>query len=241
MAHTSTAAKSLQSCPTLCDPIDSSPPGSPIPGILQARTLEWVVISFSDACMHAKTLQSCLTLLWLHAQQPTRLLRPWDSLGKNTGVGWHFLLQIWLLRSCVYIVHKVNWLCNLIPCHILLVPSILNSSGFFFLWFYLFLAVLGLCCCMGFALVATSRGYSLVAVCRLLLVESSLVTDRGLWAQRPQYLRFLAPEHRLTGMVAPRQVGPPRIRGHTCVSCAGRQILYPWTTKEAHSVQVLSC
>ena len=40
-------AKSLQSCPTLCDPIDSSPTGSPIPGILQARTLEWVVISFS--------------------------------------------------------------------------------------------------------------------------------------------------------------------------------------------------
>ena len=39
------AAKSLQSCPTLCDPIDSSPPGSPIPGILQARTLEWVAIS----------------------------------------------------------------------------------------------------------------------------------------------------------------------------------------------------
>jgi len=43
------AAKSLQSCPTLCDPIDSSPPGSPISGILQARTLEWVAISFSNA------------------------------------------------------------------------------------------------------------------------------------------------------------------------------------------------
>ena len=42
-------AKSLQSCPTLCDPIDSSPPGSPVPGILQARTLEWVAISFSSA------------------------------------------------------------------------------------------------------------------------------------------------------------------------------------------------
>ena len=44
-------AKSLQSCPTLCDPIDGSPPGSPIPGILQARTLEWewVAISFSNA------------------------------------------------------------------------------------------------------------------------------------------------------------------------------------------------
>ena len=41
------AAKSLQSCPTLCDPIDGSPPGSPIPGILQARVLEWVAIAFS--------------------------------------------------------------------------------------------------------------------------------------------------------------------------------------------------
>ena len=39
----------LQSCPTLCDPIDGSPPGSPVPGILQARTLEWVAISFSNA------------------------------------------------------------------------------------------------------------------------------------------------------------------------------------------------
>ena len=43
------AAKSLQSCPTLCNPIDGSPPGSPVPGILQARTLEWVAISFSNA------------------------------------------------------------------------------------------------------------------------------------------------------------------------------------------------
>ena len=43
------AANSLQSCPTLCDPIDGSPPGSPVPGILQARTLEWVAISFSNA------------------------------------------------------------------------------------------------------------------------------------------------------------------------------------------------
>ena len=43
------AAKSLQSCPTLCDPIDGSPPGSAVPGILQARTLAWVAISFSNA------------------------------------------------------------------------------------------------------------------------------------------------------------------------------------------------
>ena len=48
-AAAAAAAKSLQSCPTLCDPIDSSPPGSPVPGILQARTLEWVAVSFSNA------------------------------------------------------------------------------------------------------------------------------------------------------------------------------------------------
>ena len=60
------ATKSLQSCPTLCNPIDGSPPGSPIPGILQARTLEWVAISFSNAWkwkVKVKSLsQSCPTL-----------------------------------------------------------------------------------------------------------------------------------------------------------------------------------
>ena len=53
------AAKSLQSCPTLCDPIDGSPPGSHIPGILQARTLEWVAISFSTINLVVVTLVPC--------------------------------------------------------------------------------------------------------------------------------------------------------------------------------------
>ena len=61
------AAKSLQSCLTLCNPIDGSPPGSPVPGILQARTLEWVAISFSNAWKwkvksESEVAQSCLTL-----------------------------------------------------------------------------------------------------------------------------------------------------------------------------------
>ena len=59
------AAKSLQSCPTLCDPTDISPPGSTIPGILQARTLEWVAISFSNAWkwkVKVKLLSKCPTL-----------------------------------------------------------------------------------------------------------------------------------------------------------------------------------
>ena len=67
-------AKSLQSCPTLCDPIDGSPPGSPVPGILQARMLEWVAVSFSNAWkwkMKVKSL-SCVRLLatpWTAAYQ----------------------------------------------------------------------------------------------------------------------------------------------------------------------------
>ena len=87
--RTAAAAKSLQLCLTLCDPTDGSPPGSSVPGILQARILEWVAISFSNACMHAKSLQS-----WLTMQQPTRLLCPWDSLGKNIGVICHFFLHL---------------------------------------------------------------------------------------------------------------------------------------------------
>ena len=64
-AAAATAAKSLQSCPTLCDPIDGSLPGSPIPGILQARILEWVAISFSNswkAKSESEVAQSCSTL-----------------------------------------------------------------------------------------------------------------------------------------------------------------------------------
>ena len=56
--HTAAAAKSLQSCPTLCDPTDGSPPGSPVPGILQARTLEWVAISFSNAWKWKRKVKS---------------------------------------------------------------------------------------------------------------------------------------------------------------------------------------
>ena len=89
------AAKSLQSCPTLCNPIEGSPPGSPVPGILQARTLEWVAISFSNAWKGKGKVKS-LSRVWLlatHGLQPTRLLYPWGFPGKSTGVGFHCLLQ----------------------------------------------------------------------------------------------------------------------------------------------------
>ena len=89
------AAKSLQSCLTLCDPIDGSPPGSPVSGILQARTLEWVAISFSNAWRwKVKSLSRSVVSdsSRPHRLQPTRLLYPWDSPGKSTGVGCHHLL-----------------------------------------------------------------------------------------------------------------------------------------------------
>ena len=82
-----------QSCPTLCDPVDCSLPGSSIHGLLQARILERVAISFPNACMHAKSLQSYPTLCDPLDKQPTRLLCPQDYPSKNTGVGCHFLLQ----------------------------------------------------------------------------------------------------------------------------------------------------
>ena len=66
------AAKSLQSCPTLCDPTDGSPPGSPVPGILQARTLEWVAVSFSNAGkwkVKVKSLNCVRPLVWTAASQ----------------------------------------------------------------------------------------------------------------------------------------------------------------------------
>ena len=84
------AAKSLQSCPTLYDPIDSSPPCSPVPGILQARTLEWVAISFSSAWKR-KVKVKPLSRVQLYGLQPTRLLHSWDFPGKSTGVGCHCL------------------------------------------------------------------------------------------------------------------------------------------------------
>ena len=88
------AAKSLQSCLTLCDPIDGSPPGSPVPGILQARTLEWVAISFSNAWKWKVKVKvkSCPTLAtpWTAAYQAP------PSMGFSRQEYWsgcHCLLQ----------------------------------------------------------------------------------------------------------------------------------------------------
>ena len=96
---TAIAAKSPQSCPTLCDSIVGSPPGSPVPGILQASTLEWVAISFSNAWKWKVKVKSLsrVQLLVTHGLLPTRLPCPWDLPGKSTGVGCHW----WLLEHMI--------------------------------------------------------------------------------------------------------------------------------------------
>ena len=90
------AAKSLQSCLTLCDPIDGSPPGSPVPGILRARTLKWVAISFSNAWKW-KVKAKSLSRVQLSATPRTAAYQAplsMDFPGKSTGVGCHCLLRI---------------------------------------------------------------------------------------------------------------------------------------------------
>ena len=81
------AAKSLQSCPTLCDPRDTSPPGSPVPGILQARTLEWVAISFSNA-WKGKVKVKSLSHVWLFATPWTAAHQAPSSIGFSRQEYW---------------------------------------------------------------------------------------------------------------------------------------------------------
>ena len=117
------AAKSLKSCPTLFNPIDSSPLGSPIPGILQARILEWVAISFSNAWkwkVKVKSL-SCAQLLetpWTAAYQaPPSMGFP----GKSTGVGRHCLLRhaSWAHAKSCRTFQSCPTLYDLIDCSLL--------------------------------------------------------------------------------------------------------------------------
>ena len=81
------AAVSLQSCPTLCDPIDGSPPASPVPGILQARTLDWVAISFSNAWKWKVKVRS-LSPVWLLATPWTTAYQAPPSMGFSRQEYW---------------------------------------------------------------------------------------------------------------------------------------------------------
>ena len=107
---TAAAAKSLQSCPTLCDPRDSSPPGFPIPGNLQARTLEWVAISFSNVWKWKVKVKSLsrsrlLETPWTAAYQAPLSM---DFPGKSTGVGCHCLLCFKFAVSCIFVSYSQN-------------------------------------------------------------------------------------------------------------------------------------
>jgi len=90
-AAVAAAAKSLQSCPTLCDPIDGSPSGSPVPGILQARTLEWVAISFSNAWTW-KVKVKLLSRVWLLVTPWTAAYQAPPSMGFSRQEYWNGLL-----------------------------------------------------------------------------------------------------------------------------------------------------
>ena len=81
------AAKLLQLCPTLCDPIDGSPPGSPIPGILQARTLEWVAISFLSAWKWKLKVKS-LSRVWPSATSRTAAFQAPPSMRFSRQESW---------------------------------------------------------------------------------------------------------------------------------------------------------
>ena len=92
------AAKSLQSCPTLCDPIDGSPPGSAVPRILQARTLEWVAISFSNAWKWKVKVKS-LSRVWLLATPRTAAYQAPPSMGFSRQEYWSAIaFSTFLLR-----------------------------------------------------------------------------------------------------------------------------------------------
>ena len=95
-----TAAKSLQSCPTLCNPIDGSPSGSPVPGILQARTLEWVAISFSNAWKWKVKLKS-FSHVQLFETPGTAAYQAPPSMGFSRQEYWSGLP----LPSPVYYIH----------------------------------------------------------------------------------------------------------------------------------------
>ena len=104
------AAKSLQSCLTLCNPVDGSPPGSSVPGILQARTLEWVAISFSNAWKW-KVKVKLLSCAWLLATPWTAAYQAPPSMGFSRQEYWSGLplpfLHLYVFGLKIFIVHCV--------------------------------------------------------------------------------------------------------------------------------------
>ena len=110
MPTAAATAKSLQSCPTLCDPIDGSPPGSPVPGIFQARTLEWVAISFSNAWKWKVKVKS-LSYLWLFETPWTAAHQAPLSMGFSRQEYWSGLPLPYPEYRCELDVKKAEQQC----------------------------------------------------------------------------------------------------------------------------------
>ena len=149
LATSQDIAKSLQLCPTLCNPIDGSPPGSAVPGILQARTLEWVAISFSSAWKW-KVKVKPLSHVWLFATPWTEAYQAPPSMGFSRQEYWSGLLlpspsqdmfhcntdnNKWqyrysLIRLVLWIIFQwVKWLHWAKSFHCLLVPLEQHTHG----------------------------------------------------------------------------------------------------------------
>ena len=149
LKYAAATAKSLQSCPTLCDPvdIDGSPPGSPVPGILLARTLEWVAISFSNAWM--------FLIAWINSPG---LFFSWVCFSFTLVFGMFPLsllidFMFWMCRILICIQtwkpHKNICPENCTPSLILSTPSIwLTDTSFFFTLFFLPCLKITLCVCV---------------------------------------------------------------------------------------------
>ena len=118
------ATKLLQSCPTLCDPIDGCPPGSPIPGILQARTLEWVAISFSNAWKWKVKVES-LSRVRLLATPWTAAYQVPPSIGFSRQEYWSGVP----LPFPEYYLNHLNWFLMLEETPGFLFPDWMNNPG----------------------------------------------------------------------------------------------------------------
>ena len=149
MLKAAAAAKSLQSCLTLCDPIERSPPGSPVPGILQARTLEWVVISFSNAWKWKVKVKS-LSRVQLFATPWTAAYQAPPSMGFSRQEYWNgvpspslmlkansfkFFLFSFMIKTCFLrtFTHSrtslvVRWLGIRLPMHGTWVQSLVQED-----------------------------------------------------------------------------------------------------------------
>ena len=126
-------AKSLKSCLTLCDPIDGSPPGSAVPGILQARTLEWVAISFSNACKWKVKVKS-LSRVWLSATPWTAVHQAPLSMGFSRQEYWSGVPLLLRITELVNRKSKIYTLVYQFAIHILLIAMTKYCSILSFLW-----------------------------------------------------------------------------------------------------------